>query len=69
MGDFYINMETNLQKSLPLDVSLLMRLKCPENHKKVILVARIDKLGQLLSDVITERKVTLVQDEFKLLQV
>ena len=32
-------------------------------------VLRIGKLGQLLSHVITEREVTLVQDQFKLLQV
>ena len=68
--DSYVNMATDLQKYLPLDVSLLMYLKCldPANCKKAISVARIGKLGQLLSHVITEQEVTLVQDQFKLLQ-
>ena len=69
--DSSVNMATDLRKSLPLDVLLLMYLKCldPANCKKAISVARIGKLGQLLSHVITEREVTLVQDQFKLLQV
>ena len=64
-------MVTNLQKSLLLDASLLMYLKCldPANRKKTISVARISKLGLLLPHVITGREVTLVQDQFKLLQV
>ena len=57
-------MAADLQKSLPLDVSLLMYLECldPARHKKAISVARISKLGQLLSQVITEQEVTLAQD-------
>ena len=56
MRDSYVNMAADLQKSLPLDVSPLMYLKClyPANCKKTISVARIGKLGQLLSLVITE---------------
>ena len=71
MRDSYVNMETDLQKSLPLDASLLMHLKCPDpaNCKKAISIVRIGKVGQLLSHVITEREVTSVQDQFKLLQV
>ena len=62
--DSYINMGTNLQKSLPLYVSLLMYLTCvePANRKKEISVVRIGKLAQLLPHVITERKVTLLHD-------
>ena len=57
-------MATDLQKSLPLDVSLLMYLKCLDtaNCKKAISVVSIGKIAQLLSHVITEREVTLVQD-------
>ena len=57
-------MAADLQKSLPLDVSLLMYLECldPARHKKAISVARISKLAQLLSQVITEQEVTLAQD-------
>ena len=71
MRDSYVNMATDLQKPHPLDGSLLMYLKCqdPANCKKAISVARIRKLGQLLSHVITEQEVTLVQDQFTLLQV
>ena len=71
MRDSYVNMATDLQKSLPLDASLLMYMKCldPENRKKTISVARICKLGQLLPHAITEGEVTLLQDQFKLLQV
>ena len=63
MRDSYINMATNLQKSLPLYVSLLMYLTCvePAIRKKEISVVRIGNLAQLLPHVITERKVT-VQD-------
>ena len=71
MRDFYVNIATDLQKSLPLYVSHLMYLKCldPANCKKAISIARICKLWHLLSHVITKQKVTLVQDQFKLLQV
>ena len=69
--DSYINMAIDLQKYLPLDISLLMYQKCldPANRKMRIPVVRIGKLAQLLSHAITDREVVLVQDQFKLLQV
>ena len=56
MRDPYVNMSTDLRKSFPLDVSLLIYLKCldPANCKKTISVARIGNVGQLLSRVKTE---------------
>ena len=64
MGDFYVNKATDLGKSLPLHVSLLMFLKCLDvaNWKKAISVGRIGNLRQLLSHVISPQEVTLVQD-------
>ena len=61
MRDSYINMATDLQKSLSLGVSLLMYLKYLDhtNHKKEISVVRIGKLAQFLPHVITEREVTI----------
>ena len=55
MRGTYTNMTTDLQKSLPLDVSLFMYLKYldPTNHKKEISVVRIGKLVQLLSHATT----------------
>ena len=57
-------MTADLQKYIPFDVSLLMYLEYlnPASLKKAISVARIGKLAQLLSQVITERDVTLAQD-------
>ena len=51
----HTNMTTDLQKSLPLDVSLFMYLKYldPTNDKKEISVVRIGKLVQLLSHATT----------------
>ena len=59
--DYYINMATDFQKSLPIDVSLLMYLKYldPTNRKKKISVVRIGKLAQLLPHIITEREVVI----------
>ena len=59
--DYYINMATDFQKSLPIDVSLLMYLKYldPTNRKKKISVVRIGKLAQLLPHIITEREVAI----------
>ena len=64
MKDSYINMAIDLQKHLPLDISLLMYQKCldPANRKMRIPVVRIGKLAQLLSHAITDREVVLVQD-------
>lgn len=65
------NMAPHLNKSLPLDVFFLMYLKGldPPNYWKEILVIRIQKLAQLLLDVITEREITSMYDKFKLLKV
>ena len=59
--DYYINMATDFQKSLPIDLSLLMYLKYldPTNRKKKISVVRIGKLAQLLPHIITEREVAI----------
>ena len=60
MRDSYIDMASDLQKSIPLDVSLLIYLKYLDlvNWKKEISVVRIGKLAQLLPHVITEQEVT-----------
>ena len=57
-------MTADLQKYIPFDVSLLMYLEYldPASLKKAISVARIGKLAQLLSQVITEQDGTLAQD-------
>ena len=54
----------NWSTDIPLEVSLLIYLKYldPANRKKEISVVKIGKLAQLLSHVINEREVTLVQD-------
>ena len=56
---------------LEVESPTLMYLKCldPVICKKGIPVAKIGKLRKILSHVITEREVTLVQSQFKLLQV
>ena len=53
MWESFVNKATDLRKSLPLDASLLMHLKCldPANRKKTKSVARIGKLEQLLPHV------------------
>ena len=64
LRDCYINMAADLQKYIPFDVSFLRYLEYldPASHKKAMSVARIGKLAQLLSQVITEQDVTLAQD-------
>ena len=67
----YVKMAHYLQTRLPLDSALLIHLKClgPSHRTSPWTVASFRKLCSLLPHVITEREISLAQDQWKLLQM
>jgi len=71
MKEALVQMTRYLQKKLPLGSQLLKDLSClaPHNIKDEMSVNAIGRLAALVPHVVSDREVSLVKDEWKLLRV
>ena len=67
MQGFYIAVAQYLQKKLPLNNELIYDLTClqPLSQKDDRRVCAIGRIARLIPQVISQDKVSLVQDEFR----